>query len=384
MGFNVGIRNHTGCLSIIESNEWGVTDVIEDYEYVSVHRDHDLDMEVVVSIYDSHIGPALGGTRILDYASTSLAVEDALNLSKAMAYKTAVSGVPLGGGKAVINHDSDEITDKHLQRYGEIVEELGGYFLTGEDVNVGVEEVETIAEATDYISGGTDGLGDPSPVTAYGVYRSIEASVEYRMDRGIDDVSVLIQGIGKVGKHLMEYLADSGAEVKIADPSGDKVEEAVEEYGVETVNVDEVYGAECDVFAPCALGGVLNSATIPKLECSIVAGSANNQLENRGHAELLEEHGILYAPDYVVNAGGLITIYHELEGNTKDEAYEEAGEIPEKLLRIYERASESGCTPLSVAENFAEERMKDAGRTEDLEKESLRYVQGKTPGLQFD
>jgi leucine dehydrogenase len=260
--------------------------------------------------------------------------------------------------------DADEVkTDDLLRMYGRAVDTLGGRYITAEDVNTAVADMEVVTEETDHVVGLAEdhgGLGDPSPVTAHGVFHGIKACCKEQYgDESLDDVTVLVQGVGKVGSALVANLVDAGANVKVSDIDEDAVQDRVDEFGVTAVDPDNVYGEPCDVFAPCALGGVINDETVPQLQCDIVAGSANNVLGERRHAEQLKENGILYAPDYVINAGGLITVVEEMHGNDKDAAYDEAEKIRSRLETYIERARDEDVTTVQAADEYAEERMED-------------------------
>ncbi len=330
-----------------------------DHEQISYFYDEETGLKAIIAIYDTSLGPALGGTRIWDYDTEKDALVDALRLSKGMAYKAAAAGLDLGGGKAVIMGDADKIKSEQLLRnYGRAVESLNGRYITAEDVNTEVEDMEVVCEETDHVVGLASGLGDPSPVTAHGVFHGIKACLDQVYgDDSVAHRKIVVQGVGKVGTALVEKLVDNGAEVAISDIDEDQVENIQEKHDVAFVDPDEVYSEPCDVFAPCALGGVINDDTVPQLECDIVAGSANNVLEDREHADMLKDRGILYAPDYVINAGGLITVVQEDKGNSKEQAYEETEKIRERLEMIFEKSEEEGCSTVDAADSFAEERM---------------------------
>ena len=330
------------------------------HEHVGYYRDEATGLRCLVAIHDTRLGPAVGGTRMMTYGNEAEALEDALRLSEAMAYKTAAAGLDLGGGKAVIVGDPDSKTDDLLRAYGRVVDGYGGRFVTGEDVNVDVADLRTVGEATDHV-GGDEG-GEGTRVTARGVRHGIEASlVEARAEDSLDGVRVAVQGVGKVGRWLVEELVEAGAEVTVADVDDDAVAAVEREYGVESVPPDAIYDRNCDVFAPCALGGVLDDETVPRLRCDVVCGAANNQLAARRHADRLAERGILYAPDYVVNAGGLISGVVELEGGDTDAALARAAGIRDRLEGMFETARAEGITPVAAADRYAERRMHEGG-----------------------
>lgn len=313
----------------------------------------------IIAIHDTSLGPALGGTRFWNYASDTEAVVDVLRLARGMTYKAAVAGLNLGGGKSVIVGDNKTTHREMIMRaHGRAVESLGGRYITAEDVGTSVEDMDYIHMETGHVVGMAGKSGDPSPVTAYGTYRGIKACAlkRYGTD-SLEDRSVVIQGAGHVGYFLAQDLREEGAKVFIADIDESKVERCVEELGCEAVGADEVYDVDADVFAPCALGAILNEDTIPRLEVDIVAGAANNQLKRQHHAKMLQDRDILYAPDYVINAGGLINVYSELAGWTLERSKRKAGEIYRTLLHIFEIAEDAGMTNAEAADEVAIRRV---------------------------
>ncbi|ELY53365.1 Leu/Phe/Val dehydrogenase [Natronococcus jeotgali] len=332
------------------------------HEQVSYFTDPETGLRAIVAIHDTTLGPSLGGTRILDYETEDAALEDVLRLSEAMTYKAAAADLPLGGGKAVILGDPDEVrTEATLEAYGRAVDCLGGRYITSVDINSSAAEMDVVARETDHVVGASDGLQNPSGVTAHGVFCGIRACVDYVYgEDDLEGLEVVVQGLGKVGRSLAEELLEAGAAVTVSDVDREALEAFAAEHGTETVEPDAVYERSCDVFAPCAIGGILNDETIPTLECDIVAGAANNVLAERRHAEALRERGILYAPDYVINAGGLITVAKDHFGGTYEEAYAEAEAIEGRLRGMIERADEEGTTVLEAAAAYAEERIAGA------------------------
>lgn len=326
---------------------------------VSHFKDAETGLKAIVSIYDVRLGPAVGGTRILDYDSEDEALADALRLSKAMTYKIAASDVNLGGAKAVIIGDPDEIKSEDLLRtYGKAVDSLQGKYVAGEDVNTNVDDLRTIREETDYVWASEFDAGVEA--TAEGVYHGIQTCLERVYgDDSFEDRKVVVQGCGKVGTSLTEKLLDSGARVAVSDVDDDRVSELVSRFGVESIDPEAVYAEPCDVFAPCALGGILDDETIPQLEADIVAGSANNTLAERRHADQLAEHGILYAPDFVINAGGFLTGYVEAVDKSEAAAFEEAEAIGDRLDEILDIADRDGVSTVAAAETYAEQQMND-------------------------
>ncbi|MFC7072509.1 Leu/Phe/Val dehydrogenase [Halovenus rubra] len=337
-----------------------------DHEQVTHFTDEETGLEAIISIHDTTLGPSLGGTRILDYDTEEEALTDVLRLSRAMTYKAAAADLHLGGGKAVIIGDPEEIkTDALMRAYGRAVDCLDGRYITSVDVNSGVKDMELIESQTDHVVGTSDGLGDPSPITAHGVLHGLKACVEhvYGTDT-LSDIDVAVQGLGKVGHGLAVGLAERGASVTVTDINEDKMAEFTAEYDAEAVAPDDIYDVDCDVFAPCAFGGAINDDTLPRLTCDIVAGAANNILaDEERHSEMLKDEGILYAPDYVINAGGLITVYHEHQGGTEEQAFEDAKAIGDRLQTMIERAEDEDITVLDAADAYAEERIGNQDRT---------------------
>ena len=338
---------------------------VEGYEGVyraELETSDDEEPVAIIAIYDTTLGPALGGTRLWDYETEEDALEDVKRLSKGMAYKAAAADLPLGGGKAVINADPKKKTEEWFDEYGKAVEALGGKYITAEDVNTVTDDMAVVAKHTDHVVGLEEGLGDPSPITAKGTYHGILATLKEHEDydpENMEDVTVLIQGLGKVGGYLAEHLMEDGVHVKGSDIDEDSVKR-MEEKGVEPVDPEDVYTEECDVFAPCALGAIINDDTIDQLKCDIVAGAANNQLKEERHAQVLKDEGILYAPDYVINAGGLMAVFNELKGKTLEEAKRDAAGIEDRLYQMFEEARKKDITPLEAANRYAERKMEEA------------------------
>lgn len=333
---------------------------MDDYghEQVTYLSDQESGLEAIVAIHDTTLGPSLGGTRLRPYETEAEALRDVLRLSQAMTYKAAAADLDLGGGKAVIISEPSDKTDEMMRAYGRGVDWLGGRYITSVDMNTGVDDMEVIAEETDHVVGREDGLGDPSPVTATGVFSGIKACCEARYGTAdLEDRSVVIQGIGKVGRGLADHLHEAGAAVTVSDVDEEKVASFAGEYGFDTVGPEDVYDEPCDVFAPCAIGGVINDDTISRLSCDIVAGGANNVLEDESHAQELHERDILYAPDYVINGGGLISVATEAKGGTMADAIEQAEEIGDRLLQMIETAEAADITVLEAADRYAEERI---------------------------
>ncbi|MFQ5890650.1 MAG: Glu/Leu/Phe/Val dehydrogenase [Gemmatimonadota bacterium] len=341
-------------------------DLLSEYnhEQVVLYHDPSCGYRGIIAIHDTTLGPALGGTRFWSYNSDRDALIDVLRLSRGMTFKAAVAGLNLGGGKSVIIGDSKTRDREMLMRaHGRAVESLGGRYITAEDVGTSVEDMDFVHMETNHVVGIAGRSGDPSPVTAFGVYRGIKACALKRY--GSDDLrrkAIAVQGAGHVGFALCEDLAAEGAKVFVSDIDAAKIARVVDELGAETVGVDEIYDVEADVFAPCALGAILNDETIPRLRVHIVAGAANNQLARSRHAEMLRDRGILYAPDYVINAGGLINVYSELAGWSLERAKRKAGEIYNTLLQIFDLAEGSGITNAEAADEVAQRRIDRVAR----------------------
>ncbi len=318
-------------------------------------------LRAIIAIHDTTLGPALGGVRMWTYPSEAEALEDVLRLSRAMTYKAAVAGLNLGGGKAVIIGDPQTQKSEALFRaFGRFVQALGGRYITAEDVGTTVADMEWIRMETRYVTGVLGGSGDPSPFTAHGVYYGMKACAKVVF--GSDSLArrvIAVQGAGNVARHLVEYLVRDGAHVYVSDLYPEKAEQLCADTGATPVGVEEIYDVPCDIFSPNALGGVLNEETIPRLRCRIVAGAANNQLaDEQADAQRLHERGILYAPDYVINAGGLMNVAAELEGRYDPQrVLAKAAGIYETLLRVFRTAQERNILPTEAAARIAEERI---------------------------
>ncbi len=334
------------------------------HEQVVFSHDPSCGYRGIIAVHDTTLGPALGGTRFWDYASDGDAITDVLRLSRGMTYKAAVAGLNLGGGKAVIIGDNKTRDREMLMRaHGRAIDSLGGRYITAEDVGVSVEDMDFVHMETEFVVGIQGRSGDPSPVTAYGVYRGIKACAFKRY--GHDDLksrSIAIQGAGHVGYHLCRYLRGEGAKVFVADIDEARTGACADDLGAEVVEAEAIYDVEANIFAPCAMGAIVNDDTIPRFRFDIVAGAANNQLatpENRAH---LQDRDILYAPDYVINAGGLINVYSELAGWTLERSQRKAGEIYNVLLTIFDLADSEGVTSGVAADRVAEQRLERVGR----------------------
>jgi leucine dehydrogenase len=317
----------------------------------------------IIAIHDTTLGPALGGTRFWNYRTDDEAIVDALRLAKGMTYKNAVAGLNLGGGKAVIIGDNRTLRREMLFRaHGRFVESLGGRYITAEDVGTTSADMDFVHMETEYVSGLTTRSGDPSPVTARGVFRAIQAAAHERWGSdGVAGKTVAVQGLGHVGYFLSRELHGAGARLIVTDIDPAKVQRAVADCGARAVLADEIYAVPADIFSPCALGGVLNDDTIPRLQVEIVAGGANNQLLEERHGDVLEQRGILYAPDFVANAGGVINVYGEIAGWTAPRALRKADEIYQTMLGVFEIAREQKIPTHLAADRLAERRLNAVG-----------------------
>jgi leucine dehydrogenase len=317
----------------------------------------------IIAIHSTVLGPALGGTRFWNYASDDEAIVDALRLARGMTYKNAVAGLNLGGGKSVII-GNNKTTDREMifRAHGRFVESLGGRYITAEDVGTSTADMDYVHMETDYVSGLAGRSGDPSPVTAHGVFRAIQASAKERW--GSDDLSnkaVAIQGCGHVGYYLAKELHEAGATLIVTDIDADRVKRVVTEFNARAVASDEIYAVKADVFAPCALGAIINDKTIPQLKVEIVAGAANNQLLEERHGIELDSRNIMYAPDYVANAGGVINVYSELAGWTSARSFRKADEIYDTIRKVFAIAREEKIPTYLAADRLAEQRILAVG-----------------------
>ncbi|HET7756765.1 MAG TPA: Glu/Leu/Phe/Val dehydrogenase dimerization domain-containing protein [Steroidobacteraceae bacterium] len=333
------------------------------HELVLFGHDEPTGLRAIIAIHSTTLGPAAGGCRLWPYATTSAALADVLRLSRGMSYKNALAGLPFGGGKAVIIADPRRgKTPELLAAFGRLVDSLRGRYVTAEDVGTTPADMAHVARATRYVAGlgcstGVAG-GDPAPKTALGVFLGIQAAVKFRLGRSdLEGLTVAVQGAGGVGYHLCGLLAEAGARPRVADVRAEAVERVCGEFGATPVAPDEVLTAAVDVLAPCALGSVLDEASIARLRAPVVAGAANNQLAQGEHGEALRAAGILYAPDYVINAGGIISVAREYYGGTEAQVLEDIRGIPQRLTEIFERSGREQRTTNEVADQLARERL---------------------------
>ena len=313
----------------------------------------------LIAIHDTTLGPALGGTRFWNYSSDAAAITDVLRLSRGMTYKAAITGLNLGGGKSVILGDN-RTTEREMifRAHGRAVESLKGRYLTAEDVGTSVDDMEYVRMETDSVTGLKEGSGDPSPITAFGVYRGIKACARFRYgDDSLEGKHVVVQGVGHVGYHLCEDLVSDGAKLTVTDIDEGRIQRVVDDFGATAVGTEDVYGVDADIFAACALGAVINDDTLKVLKMDIVAGAANNQLAEARHGQAIHDQGILYAPDYVINAGGLCNVYGELQGWTPEQSRKKAGAIYDTLLRIFQKAQAENIPTSEAADRVAWQRI---------------------------
>jgi valine dehydrogenase (NAD+) len=338
-----------------------------EHEQVVFCHDAATGLKAIVAIHSTVLGPGLGGTRFYPYASTADAVHDVLNLSRGMSYKNALAGLDLGGGKAVIIGDpARDKSEALLRAYGRFVQSLNGRYITACDVGTYSPDMDVIARECDFVTGRTvahGGAGDSSVLTAYGVFQGMRASAEAVWGAPtLSGRTVGVSGVGKVGHHLVRHLVDDGAHVVVADVNPAAVEAMVREYGVTSaVDTDALVRSEIDVYAPCALGGALTDEVVDVLTAKVVCGAANNQLDHPGIEKALADRGILYAPDFCVNSGGVIQVADELEGFSFERAEQRASGIFETTQRVFALAAADSITPEEAAEQLAERRMRDVG-----------------------
>jgi|TARA_Y100000310_G_scaffold169203_1_gene169227 leucine dehydrogenase len=327
------------------------------HELVHFASDAATGLQTIIAVHSTALGCACGGCRLWPYSSSDEALEDALRLSRGMSYKNALAGIPLGGGKAVIMADADMKSAALMRAFGRVVEQLGGRYITAEDVGVSVKDMQYVAEETQYVRGlphRNSAGGDPSPYTAQGVFLGMKAALVHRY--GMADfhgIRVLVQGVGHVGFNLCKILHAAGAELIVADISAANLRRVQASLPVTVVGVEDLIAEEADIYAPCALGAVLNDDTIPILKADIVAGAANNQLAGLQHGEALRQRGILYAPDYVVNSGGIINVWSEMKSLPKESVCDKISRIYDITLRILREADEQGTSSNLVADEMA-------------------------------
>ncbi len=361
---------------VINANELHKVDPVfgqhsfDNHEQVVFCNDKDTGLKAIIGIHNTVLGPALGGTRMWNYNNEWEALNDALRLSRGMTFKSAITGLNLGGGKAVIIGDAKtQKTPELMRKFGEFVHSLSGKYITAEDVGMTTADMDTVREVTPYVTGISEslgGAGNPSPITAYGVFMGMKAAAKYKFGSDVlEGKSVFVQGIGNVGEALVEHLVDEGANVTISDISQERLEEVRTKYGVSIYGGHDIYSEPMDIYAPCALGATINDDTIYKIKAQIIAGAANNQLAvEETHGKILQDRGIVYAPDFLINAGGIINVYAELEGYDRKEIMRKTENIYNTTLEILNNAKTHNITTNHAAMNIAQARI-DARKKEN-------------------
>ncbi|GAA4709684.1 Leu/Phe/Val dehydrogenase [Brevibacillus fulvus] len=341
-----------------------IFDYLQRYDYEQLVFCHDAasGLRAVIAIHDTTLGPALGGTRMWTYQSEEEAVIDALRLARGMTYKNAAAGLNIGGGKAVLIGDPRKDKSEALFRaFGRYIQGLNGRYITAEDVGTTVADMDLIHMETDYVTGVSPAFGssgNPSPVTAYGVYRGMKAAAKVAFgDDSLSGKTIAVQGVGNVAYNLCRHLHEEGANLVVTDIQEENMNRAVRDFGAKAVGVRDIFGVDCDIFAPCALGAVINDETIPLLKAKVIAGAANNQLKEERHGDLVHEMGIVYAPDYVINAGGVINVADELQGYNRERALKKVETIYDSILKVFEISERDRIPSYQAADRMAEERI---------------------------
>ena len=328
------------------------------HEQIAFCHDGANDLNAIIAIHNTSRGPALGGCRIWNYETEEAALNDVLRLSRGMTYKSALADLPYGGGKSVILGDPARDNSQSLfEAMGRFVDSLGGRYIIAEDVGTTPADMAVIDTMTAHVAGLEGGSGDPSPATAWGVFLGMRSAIRERLQReSFEDLRVAVQGLGSVGFDLCRLLHEAGARLWVSDLNESTVDLAVEQFKAQPVALDEIYGLDVDVFAPCALGAVINDQTIAIMKAQVIAGSANNQLAEDGHGEALLRAGILYAPDYLINAGGVINISYEGPSYDREVAFAQVGRIEDTLTAVFSRAKSENVATSVAADRIAEER----------------------------
>lgn len=354
---------------VVKSNDLGKIAPVfgqlsfDNHEQVVFCHDKDTDLKAIIGIHNTVLGPALGGTRMWAYNSEWEALNDVLRLSRGMTFKSAITGLNLGGGKAVIIGDAaTQKTPALMKRFGEFVHSLGGRYITAEDVGMATSDMDLVRTVTPYVTGISQelgGAGNPSPITAYGVFMGMKAAAKYAFGSDIlEDRVVYVEGVGNVGESLVEHLTNEGAKVYISDISRERLEQVRDKYSAIIYEGDNLYGEEMDIYAPCALGATVNDKTIGQLKAKVIAGAANNQLaEEHKHGLELMERGVIYAPDFLINAGGIINVYAELENYGRQEIIRKTENIYNTTLEILTKAESQEITTQAAAMEIARARI---------------------------
>lgn len=333
-----------------------------DYEQVVVCQDKASGLKAIIAIHDTTLGPALGGTRMWTYETEEAAFEDALRLAKGMTYKNAAAGLNLGGGKTVIIGDPKKDKNEAMFRaFGRFIQGLNGRYITAEDVGTTVEDMDLVYSETDYVTGVSPAFGssgNPSPVTAYGVYVGMKAAAKEAFgDDSLEGKTVAVQGVGNVAYNMCRHLHEEGAKLIVTDINKKSVQRAVEDFGATAVDTEDIYDVDCDIYSPCALGATVNDKTLPKLKAKVIAGAANNQLLENRHGDILQEKGIIYAPDYVINSGGVINVADELLGYNRERAMKKVESIYDSIEKIMQISKRDKVPTYVAANRLAEERI---------------------------
>ncbi|EIT87312.1 leucine dehydrogenase [Fictibacillus macauensis ZFHKF-1] len=333
-----------------------------DYEQMVVCQDKQSGLKAIIVIHDTTLGPALGGTRMWTYKSEEEAFEDALRLARGMTYKNAAAGLNLGGGKTVIIGDPKKDKNEEMFRaFGRYIQGLNGRYITAEDVGTTVEDMDMIYQETPFVTGVSPAFGssgNPSPVTAYGVYKGMKAAANEAF--GTDSLEgkvIAVQGVGHVAYNLCRHLHEEGAQLIVTDINKEAVDRVVTEFGAKAVDPSEIYSVDCDIFAPCALGAIINDETIGQIKAKVIAGAANNQLRETRHGDAIHEMGIIYAPDYVINAGGVINVADELNGYNRERALKKVETIYDNIAKVIDISKRDNIPTYVAADRLAEERI---------------------------
>ena len=334
-------------MSVFEQGEF------TNHEHISFFKDVKTGLKAIIAIHSTKLGPAGGGIRYFPYKTSDQALVDVLRLSRSMSYKSALAGVPIGGGKSVIIGDpKTEKTEALLEAFGRCVDRLGGKYYCAEDIGITPADMAVISRSTAYVAGLPDKGGDTSPPTGYGLYRAIKAAVDYRLNGRLSSVAIL--GFGNVGRNLSKHLVEEGIQIYVADINKSNVKLAADTCGAKEVGLDEIFSLNADVLSPCALGAILNDKTIPKINAKIVCGGANNQLQEvERHGKMLAERNILFVPDYVANAGGLLSGSAEVLNRSQAETTKLIENIYDTCIKIFEISDNRQCTPIEAAEDLA-------------------------------
>ncbi|NQD67502.1 Glu/Leu/Phe/Val dehydrogenase [Bacillus haikouensis] len=339
-----------------------------DYEQLVFCQDEVSGLKAIIAIHDTTLGPALGGTRMWTYESEEAAIEDALRLARGMTYKNAAAGLNLGGGKTVIIGDPRKDKNEEMFRaFGRYIQGLNGRYITAEDVGTTVADMDLIHEETDYVTGISPAFGssgNPSPVTAYGVYRGMKAAAKAAFGTdSLEGKTIAVQGVGNVAYNMCKHLHEEGANLIVTDIHKESVDRAVNDFGAKAVDPSEIYSVDCDIFAPCALGAIINDETISQIKAKVIAGAANNQLKETRHGDAVHEMGIVYAPDYVINAGGVINVADELYGYNSERAMKKVEQVYNNVERVIEIAKRDNVPTYVAADRMAEERIEKMRRS---------------------